>query len=90
MRKESEIKERLEQVKKDLEHANEWHHQAYIKYIEERKNWGKDADRGEMVAYNAAFDIATNCANEIRFLEWVLANAKPGNPVKFNTDEGDE
>jgi hypothetical protein len=88
MRKESEIKERLEQVKKDLEHANEWHHQAYIKYIEEeRKNWGKDADRGEM---DAASDAATNCANEIRLLEWVLADVKPRIPIKINTDEGDE
>ena len=87
MRKESEIKERLEQVKKDFEHVNAWHDQAYKKYIEESKDWGKDADRGEM---DAASDAATNCANEIRLLEWVLADAKPEVPIKFNTDEGEE
>ena len=87
MRKESEIRERLEQVKKDFEHANAWHDHAYKKYIEERKDWGKDADRGEM---DAASDAATNCANEIRLLEWVLADTKPEIPVTLNRDEGDE
>ena len=87
MRKESEIRERLESVKKDLAYAKAWIDKAYANYQEERRVWGKDADHGEM---DAASDAATNCANEIRLLEWVLADAKPGNPVKFNTDEGDE
>jgi hypothetical protein len=87
MRNENEIRERLESVKKDLAYANEWHDKAYANYQEERKNWGKDADRGEM---DAASDAATNCANEIRLLEWVLADAKPEVPIKFNTDEGEE
>ena len=87
MRKESEIKERLESVKKDLEYAIVWHGKAYDNYQEQVKYWGKDADRGEM---DAASHAATNCANEIRLLEWVLGDAKPEISIKFNTDEGDE
>lgn len=87
MRKESEIRERLESVKKDLADANAWYDKAYANYKEERKNWGKDADRGEM---DAASDAATNCANEMRLLEWVLDDIKPEIPIKLNTDEGDE
>lgn len=87
MRNEDEIRQRLKQIKQDLEEAKAWHDKAYANYQEERKHWGKDADRGEM---DAASDAATNCANEIRLLEWVLADVKPDVPIKFNMDEGDE
>lgn len=87
MRNEDEIRQRLDQVKQDLEAAKVWHDKAYANYQEERKNWGKDADRGEM---DAASDVATDCVNEIRLLEWVLADVKPEIPIKFNTDEGKE
>jgi len=87
MRKESEIRERLESVKKDLAYAKAWIDKAYANYQEERRVWGKDADHGEM---DAASNAVTNCANEIRLLEWVLADTKPEIPVTLNRDEGDE
>jgi len=93
MRKESEIRERLESVKKDLAHASTWYSKAYEKYqvnetyLEEIKVWAKDTNQEEV---NAASNAVTNCANEIRLLEWVLADTKPEIPVTLNRDEGDE
>ena len=85
MRKESEIKERLESVKKDLAYLKTWN--DYADHQEQAGYWTKDLYRSER---DAASHTATNYANEIRLLEWVLGDAEPQISIKFNTDEGDE
>ena len=86
MKTKLQIRKRLDSAELQLKELKAWHDKAYAKYQEERRTWGKDADRGEM---DYASDLTSECEKEISILKWVLnLNNKP--TVKFNTDEGDE
>jgi len=82
----TQIKQRLHSAEEQLKELKAWHEKAYAKYQEERRTWGKDADRGEM---DYASDLSSECQKEIDILKWVL-NLDKKQQFKFNTDEGEE
>lgn len=86
MKKVTQIIQRLNNAEEQLKELKAWHEKAYAKYQEERRSWGKDADRGEM---DHASDLSSECQKEIDILRWVLDLDKK-QEVKFNIDEGDE
>lgn len=73
MRTIEEIRERLDMAIQEFDHLEEWAISAHHKYQEEKRIWGKDADRGEMMHVR---DLQSNFKKEISTLKWVL-NEQP-------------
>jgi hypothetical protein len=73
MKTQEEIQQRLEDALIEYEQLTEWHDKAYAKYQDDRKWWGKDADRGEM---DHVSDLQSGLYSEIKLLKWVLDENK--------------
>ena len=69
MKSKEEIETRLAEIQAQYNQLTEWHDKAYQKYTDDRRWWGRDADRGE-VDYTT--DLLSECYNEIKILKWVL------------------
>jgi hypothetical protein len=69
MKTQEEIQQRLDDALLQSEDLKEWHDKAYQKYQDDRKWWGKDADRGEM---DYVSDLQSGLYSEIKLLKWVL------------------
>lgn len=69
MKSQQEIEARIADCKAEYEHLKEWNEKALQKYLEDKKHWGGDADRGE---YEYSGQLITQCMKEIKLLEWVL------------------
>lgn len=67
------IRQRIEELEKELLYHNEWYEKARESYHLERKNWGK-ADDGEM---RVASDAASTTAQEIKILKQILSQSIP-------------
>jgi hypothetical protein len=69
MRTEQEILEKIEAIKKEIVDVENWAEKASKNFMEDKKNWGKDADPGEM--YHA-WDVLSTLKKEVDTLNWVL------------------
>jgi hypothetical protein len=69
MKSQEEIEARLSDCQAEYENLKEWHEKAYQKYLDDKKWWGSEADRGE---YDYTGDLMNELIKEIKILEWVL------------------
>ena len=69
MKTEDQIRARLIDDRIQMKELMEWHERAYQTYLQDRKIWGRDAERGEMEHVS---DLMTALNHEIMALEWTL------------------
>jgi hypothetical protein len=73
MKTKEEIKNRISELDISLDQIQEWIKQAEKRYNQDKAWWGKQADRGEVMAAN---DEYSNILQEKNILLWVLNQTK--------------
>ena len=71
MRTQQEIESRMKDISEELENHKQWVINAKKAYDEDRKQWGRDADRGEL---SAAYEAVKDCEQALSNFNWVLNN----------------
>ena len=87
MRKESEVREELNKLRKGLETCEDWYKEVYAKHKTECLIHNGDTNDYEV---RMAIRATAEYREKIALLQWVLADTKPEIPVTLNRDEGDE
>ena len=82
MKAEEQIKARLIDSRMQMAELIQWHEKAYQKYLQDRKIWGRDAERGEMEHVS---DLMTALNHEIKAIEWVLDIEKHSKEITKET-----
>jgi hypothetical protein len=69
MKSKEEIEARLSDCQAKYENLKEWREKVHQKYLDNKKLWESEADKGE---YDFTWHLINETVKEIKILEWVL------------------